>query len=173
MKSNKQRKAEIKDHRQKKLFKKQETEKLKTFPVNFDNLSEESKMSWSIPEMYIDEFYHCIDCGVKSLFSAEKQKEWYEVEKRYFWQKPIRCRLHHEEWRSKRKIKFKMDRNLLALKENPDNRTIMFACAESIIQFHKETKNGNLRAAMILLKKLDYKDELLSYCQDELKESSE
>ena len=64
-----------------------------------------------------------------------------------------------------------MDRNLKALKEKPNDETIMFGCAESIIEFHKQTRNGNLQSAIFLLKKLNYEDELLDYCKNELKGS--
>jgi hypothetical protein len=171
LKSNKQRKSEIKEHRQKKLIKKQNREVINTLAVNYDALSVESKRSWSIPDFYTDEDYYCIDCGAKSFFSAEKQKEWYEVKKRYFWQRPIRCRLHHEEWRVKRKSKFIMDRNLEALRQNPDDKAIMINCAESIVQFHQDTGNGNLQSALFILKKLDRKDELYDYCRNQLKGS--
>ena len=95
-------------------------------------------------------------------------KEWYEVSKRYFWQRPTRCSYHHDEWRIKRKNKFAMDRNLSALKENPSDEVIMAKCAESIVQFHKDTGNGNLQTALCLLNKLERTDSLYVYCRNQL-----
>ena len=53
-----------------------------------------------------------------------------------------------------------MDRNLSALKENPSDEKIMAKCAESIVQFHKDTGNGNLQTALCLLNKLERTDSL-------------
>lgn len=140
--------------------------KRKKIPVCFTALSEASQRSWTIPEFYEDETYRCVDCGKESLFTAEMQREWYEVKKRYFFQRPIRCSEHHEEWRLKRKSKFKMDRALAALRKNPESENAMQTTAKAIIDFHKKTGNGNLQAALHLLRKLGNDDELLNYCKE-------
>jgi hypothetical protein len=145
--------------------------KPKSIPVILGNLSEKSLRSWDLPEFYKDENCKCIDCGTVFLFTAEEQRCWYEVEKRYYWQRPIRCSLDHDIWRDKRKHKFDMDKNLEDLKESPEDDEIMLKCAESIIQFHKDTDNGNLQLASSLLQKLKILDKRYQYCKEQIKKS--
>jgi hypothetical protein len=66
--------------------------------VNFAELSEASKRSWSIPSHYESYIYKCIACGEDSEFSASLQQEWYEQKKKYFWMAPNKCRLCYVEW---------------------------------------------------------------------------
>ena len=168
MKSNKQRKVEIKQKRLEKLAKKDRPWRAHRVLVDSRQLSEKSLRSRDIPTHYIDELYHCIDCGIECTFLADQQKDWYEVEKRYFWQRPTRCIFHHDEWRVKRSNKFDMDRRLEALSKNPRDEENMAQCAESMVQFHKDTSNGNLQTALCLLKKLKRTDPFYTYCKDRL-----
>lgn len=76
-------------------------------PVDQSRLSEKSLRSWSLPEYYTDERYRCVGCGKECVFTAETQKEWYEDQGKFFWERPDRCEDCHSEWRSLRKdIKF-------------------------------------------------------------------
>ncbi len=122
--------------------------------ITFENLSEASKRSWTIPEFYEDEEYGCVDCGEASLFAAERQKEWYEIQKRYFFQRPIRCQDCHDIWRDQKKSKLHMDRKLEELKSNPENQNVMEECAFAIIDFHQKNNRGNLNMALHLLRAL-------------------
>ena len=122
--------------------------------IDFDKLSKKSQRSWSIPEFYEDEMIACVDCGEKFLFSAATQKKWYEQDKRYFYQRPIRCTKHHEIWKKAKFSKERMDRLLAELKER-DSQNIKLECAESIINYQEQTGHGNLLLAKKLLKSLD------------------
>ena len=132
-------------------------------------LTEASLRSYSVPEFYVDEIYNCIECGAESLFSAERQKEWYEVKKRDIFQRPNRCRPHFLEWVSNRRIKFQMDDAFESLKSNPESKDAMRTYALSIVKFHKNTGNGNLNAAIHILRKLDKDKDALEYCTEQMK----
>jgi uncharacterized phage-like protein YoqJ len=135
-------------------MKRQKTNKI---AVDITKLSAASKRSESIPEFYEDETYNCVDCGVKCIFTAEIQKNWYEVSKRYFWQRPIRCDEHHKSWSEAKRKKLKMDQIIAELKDSGSNKLIL-ECSEAIIAFYEQTGHGNLQMAKHLLKELeDYK----------------
>ena len=138
-------------------------------PVEFDKLSEKSLCSWDIPEFYLDELYKCIDCGKQFIHTAETQKEWYEVQKKYIWQRPNRCDTHFQEWRVARKSKFEMDKALEKLREFPEDRKLLKSYAESIVKFHKNHERGNLQIAMSIFNKLEIKSNHSAYCRDRLK----
>ena len=57
--------------------------------------SDESKRSYSYDshiEFYEDERYQCVKCGCSAVFSAQEQKEAFEVKKRYIWQRRTLCK---------------------------------------------------------------------------------
>jgi hypothetical protein len=132
-------------------------------------LTEASLRSYGVPEFYVDEYYECIECGVKSLFSAEKQREWYEVKKRDIYVRPSRCPQHFIEWLSGRKAKYWMDVEIEKLKADPDSKDAKLRYALSVVAFHKNTGNGNLNAAIHILRKLDKEQDALSYCVEQIK----
>ena len=145
-------------------------------PVNINELSEASKRSCSLPDFYEDKWYKCIDCGEKSLFLASSQKEWYEVQKRYFYQHPIRCRDCNNLWSETKKSKLNMDNRLVELKINPKNQKLIKECAFAIIAFHKKSNKGNLCKALHLLRsikahKKDIEDGIL-YCGENIKNNT-
>ena len=56
--------------------------------------SEESKRSYAYEytnKYYEDIGYLCIKCSSGCTFTAEEQKETYEVKKRYIWQRRVLC----------------------------------------------------------------------------------
>lgn len=135
----------------------EKNKKPKRIPVDFDALSEESRKSCSILDYYEDETFLCVDCGKVCAFPADKQKLWYEVHKRYFWQRPIRCAEHHELWSEAKSQKLKMDHLIADLKKS-NSRKLKIECAEAIIKHSELTGRGNLRMATELGKDLwDYK----------------
>ena len=140
-------------------------------PVEHEKLSEKSLRSWVLPEFYVDEIYNCIDCGKKCIHTAETQKRWHEEEKKYFWQKPLRCDIHFQEWRESRKSKFKMDRVLEKLKDHPEDKQLLISYAEAIVNFHQKNERGNLQLAMSIFKRFEIKDNNSHYCKQILKES--
>jgi hypothetical protein len=132
-------------------------------------LTEASLRSYGVPEFYVDEYYNCVECGVESLFSAEKQKEWYEVDKRDIYVRPCRCPQHFIEWLSGRKAKYWMDVAIEKLKADPDSKDAMLRYAMSVVSFHKNTGNGNLNSAIHILRKLDKDKDALEYCTEQMK----
>ena len=163
-----------KRNKSKELRKKKEALRKGTYvktklPVEFEKLSSKSLHSWSLPEYYIDEIYKCIECGKECIHTAETQKRWCEEEKKYFWQKPIRCEDHYQEWREARKTKFEMDRVLEKLKENPEDKNLLIAYAEAIVKFHQKNERGNLEAAMSIFKRFEIKDNYSHYCKLKLR----
>ena len=149
--------------------------KRKKLRVRKRELSEKSKRSWGIPAYYEDEAYSCVECGKRCLFSAMQQKEWYEVKKRYLGQRPIRCADCHLAWRETRSSKFKMDRLLTSLKDDPCDRERMVACALEIVGYHRRTGRGNLDLALHLLKAQQSDESLileaLDYCRSQVRRS--
>lgn len=122
--------------------------------VDFNKLSAKSQNSWTIPEFYEDEIISCVDCGENFLFSAAEQKKWYEEDKRYFFQRPIRCIKHHNEWLQVKRTKSRMDRLLEEIK-TPCSAKLQLNCAEAIIEYWVLTGEGNLNLAKKLLKKFE------------------
>lgn len=179
MKDYKKNREQTKQARSAKHFKRQTVEPDyiasrgpgRKIPVCPESLSEESQRSYGIPEFYEDEYYKCIECGKETLFSAEQQKQWYEVEKRYLFQGPIRCRHHFFLWLSDRKTKFRMDKALEYLNLHPDSKDAMRDYALSIVEFHKNTGNGNLHTAVHLLRKLNKDPDELAYCIEQIKKA--
>lgn len=67
---------------------------MKKVPLNKDAYSESSKRSegfWFLGDTYEDIRYQCKKCTKSTIFSAEEQKETYEVKKRYMWQQRTLC----------------------------------------------------------------------------------
>jgi hypothetical protein len=122
--------------------------------VDFNQLSEKSRKSITIPEFYEDEAIKCVDCGETFIFTAATQKQWYEKDKRYFWQRPIRCSKHHEIWKKARFAKERMDGLLEEAKVSKSDNAKL-ECAESIIEYRELTGHGNLLLAKKLLKSLE------------------
>ena len=140
----------------------------KTLPVNFNKLSEKSQRSWTIPEIYTDEIYSCIDCGESCVFTAIQQQEWYEIQKKYYWERPVRCQVHYMQWKNKKLTKTSMDQKLNKLKEKPNDINCLFEYAKSIIEYHKANGKGNLQIAISILKKVNETGELYKYCRENL-----
>jgi hypothetical protein len=64
-------------------------------PVDAEAWSEDGKQSLIHqfpPAAYEDEFYQCIACGARSVFTALEQRETYEVRKAYIWQRRVLCK---------------------------------------------------------------------------------
>jgi len=67
-------------------------------PVDFSRLSESSRRSYGIPRHYEDIRFKCLGCGKNVIFPASQQQQWYEAEKRYFWERPNKCYPCYREW---------------------------------------------------------------------------
>ncbi|MCK5877500.1 MAG: zinc-ribbon domain containing protein [Candidatus Marithrix sp.] len=98
MKSNKQRRLEIKAKRlkrAKKLLKLDITHKFKEFPqdvilANHEELKHNNTCGL-FPEYYVDILYTCCDCGSEEIWTAKQQKWWYEIAKGNIDSRAIRC----------------------------------------------------------------------------------
>lgn len=145
----------------------------RSIPVNRDALHPTSLHTLALPDYWEDEHFTCVDCGKEVLFSAERQREWYEVKKRPIFLRPIRCPEHHEAWRQGRRAKFAMDRRLERLKRDPNDTDVIREAAMAIVTFHQRTKRGNLQMALHLLRHLALQEKpivrAIRYCESELK----
>ena len=99
MKSNKQRRKEIKARRLKraeKLKKLDTTIALRRLPrlaVEADvELLAQHNNSYGIPEYYVDVPFRCRDCGSDEIWTAKQQKWWYEVVLGDINSTAVRCR---------------------------------------------------------------------------------
>lgn len=183
MKSNKQRKKEIKESRQAKEAKRQVAKlqnklfgkEFQRIPVSPNALSEKSKRSWSTLKYYEDQIYRCVECGKETVFSAEQQREWYEIKKRDIYLKPVRCHQHFVEWAIARQVKLKMAKALEDLRLHPNSGEIKRNCALSIVEFHKNTGKGNLNTALHLLRKLNGSadEDAITYCNEQIQKASQ
>jgi hypothetical protein len=98
MKSNKQRRKEIKAHRLKRTKKLVQTEKINNATkLPFSAISADCKAlqhnnSYCLPLFYVDKPFVCKDCGIAQIWTAQQQKWWYEVAKGDINSTAIRCR---------------------------------------------------------------------------------
>jgi len=97
MKSNKQRRLEIKTKRRKR----NKAKKLEPFGLNSflqlalieagrEQLLHNNTYSF-LPKFYLDKPFSCKDCGTKEIWTAIKQKWWYEVAKGHIDSTAVRC----------------------------------------------------------------------------------
>ncbi len=119
--------------------------------INFNSLSKESQNSWTIPEFYEDEIIKCRVCNSSFIFTAEKQKEWYEEKKKYFYMRPVLCKTHYLESLKNKKLKNLMDEKINEFKNNESRKTKL-GLAKAIISFYEQTGNGYLNKAIWCLK---------------------
>jgi MinD superfamily P-loop ATPase len=128
--------------------------------VRFERLSEASQRSISLPESYQDVVYICRDCACQCQFKAEQQQSWYELEKRYFYQRPVRCAQCHNMWCETRRIKLRVARA---------SHPVDYATA--LVQLHQRTGKGNLAKALHLLRSHCVEPELQTYCVAQLRKA--
>ena len=97
MKSGKQRRAEIKAKRLKRISERDNT--VNPFkhpmpewaiPVNKDEVHHHS-MFFDIPLFYVDKEFLCRDCGTTEVWTAKQQKWWYEIAKGDLETTAVRC----------------------------------------------------------------------------------
>lgn len=73
---------------------------MKLIPLNKEAYSESSKRSVGfefLGNFYEDIRFQCKKCSKSTIFTAEEQKETYEVKKKYMWQQRILCNRCHDE----------------------------------------------------------------------------
>lgn len=76
--------------------------------VEKENWSQSSKQSYAYlddNEFYENIPYRCYKCDISSIYSAEEQKETFEIKKAYIWQTRYLCNTCYEDLKAlKRKI---------------------------------------------------------------------
>lgn len=103
MKSNKQRRQELREKRRRRTQKKLGVRPtgvgrglLKRLPkgaIAADLSQQVPNNSYSLPPtFYIDQPFTCKDCGAREVWTAERQKWWYEVAKGPVFSIAVRCR---------------------------------------------------------------------------------
>ncbi len=73
---------------------------MKKLPVNKDAYSESSKKSVGfeyLDDYYEDKKYRCKKCYKQDVFTAEEQKNTFEVKKAYMWQQRFLCNVCYQE----------------------------------------------------------------------------
>ncbi len=98
MKSNKQRRAEIKAARLKKAQKQAGTLNTRFGPIPLHAMkADHAELAHNntyglLPLFYIDKPFVCRDCGSHEIWTAKQQKWWYEVAKGHIDSTAVRCR---------------------------------------------------------------------------------
>ena len=121
-------------------------------PVDFKALSDDTRHSHGLPDHYVDERFTCVDCGKECLFTAAQQKQLYEVKKRCFYQRPVRCSSCSASFRETRRTEFPLDQALARLPKRITDDSFKLDCALGIIEFHRLSQRGNLSLALHLLR---------------------
>jgi len=104
MKSNKQRRQEIKAQRLRRAERQIQIRRANARPVNRPVGAEpvtpallRRNNSYSIPDFvqrgyYLDRPFRCKDCGIEEVWTAAQQRWWYEVAQGDVWTVAVRCR---------------------------------------------------------------------------------
>ena len=104
MKSNKQRRQEIKAHRLRRAERQLQIRRVNARPVNHPVGTEpvtparlRPTTSYGIPDFvqrgyYQDRPFRCKDCGVEEIWTAAQQQWWYEEAQGEVWTVAVRCR---------------------------------------------------------------------------------
>lgn len=115
MKSNKQRRQEIKAQRRRRAERQLLIRRADTRPVHRPVGTEpvapallRRNNSYGIPDFvqrgyYQDRPFHCRDCGIEEVWTAAQQRWWYEVAQGEVWTVAVRCRACRQ-WERARKV---------------------------------------------------------------------
>lgn len=100
MKSGKQRRAEIKAARVARVAAGEARAYIDPRRLAPDN-------SYGVPDFvtrgcYVDVSFRCVDCGAEGVWTAKRQKWWYEVAKGGVWTRANRCRVCRANKRAQR-----------------------------------------------------------------------
>jgi hypothetical protein len=144
MKSNRQRRAEIKEERARKAMKRQKRLQHKArFPerppgtVAADHRVLSHINTYGLlPDYYLDRPFICRDCGAAETWTAKQQKWWYEVAKGHIDAFAVRCRACRQRIRQ-RKIAQKGHMAAMAAKPRHPNeaffrRRMRFSSSASV-----------------------------------------
>jgi hypothetical protein len=101
MKSNKQRRKEIKERRIARaleLTRPNVDIRWVTYPVSGSKVAADpaqlvhNNTYGFLPEFYVDRVFVCRDCGSQELWTAKQQKWWYEIAKGHIDSVAVRCK---------------------------------------------------------------------------------
>ena len=129
MKSNKQRKSEIKHRRWKRMEQQREAVKPPPIPPGAVVVDAEllatlnNGVVWGHSGYYEDAAYRCCDCGVACVWTAHDQKWWYEEAQGSVHASATRCavcRTKHREWRLSHCNAVEMDALRTLWRSRPD-----------------------------------------------------
>jgi len=95
MKSGKQRRAELRATRLRRAHKRHPLSPRAQLRVDATQLAPDN--SYGVPDFvwrgcYVDVEFRCVDCGAEGVWTAERQKWWYEEAKGGVWTRAKRCR---------------------------------------------------------------------------------
>ena len=131
MKSNRQRRAEIKAKRALRAMKLQSRLKpwarlgerpLGAVPADHGELSHNNTYGL-LPDYYVDRRFICRDCGATETWAAQQQKWWYEVAKGHIDSFAVRCRTCRQRIR---KQKMAQKRHMEAMAARPQHPNAAF-----------------------------------------------
>lgn len=129
MKSNKQRRLEIKANRLKQAKKQQQ--KLiaipaplpkGAIPANPQALAHNNTYD-ALPTYYLDRPFTCRDCGVAEVWTAEQQRWWYEIAKGNINARAVRCSACRYKRRELKRLQREHMDKMSILSKNRDTRT--------------------------------------------------
>jgi len=135
MKSNKQRRQEIKAHRLRRNA--QKARALNARPVDRPVGAEpvtpallRPTTSYGIPDFvqrgyYQDRPFRCKGCGVEEIWTAAQQRWWYEEAQGDVWTVAVRCRACRQAERARKAEARRIHREGLAMKQNPQLKTLL------------------------------------------------
>ena len=130
MKSGKQKKAEIKSRRKKKVGKTKidpykNTNPLPKGAVRADHSELVHNNTYGpLPYFYIDRPFVCRDCGSHEIWTAEQQKWWYEVAKGNIDSFAVRCRACRDKIKAKKDLQ-KEHMKKMAMKQPHPNEEFL------------------------------------------------
>lgn len=105
VKSGKQRRAQIKAARLERAHKRHPLSPEAIVCVNPTRLAPDG--SYGVPDFvrrgyYLDVAFRCVDCGAEGVWTAQRQKWWYEVAQGGVWTTARRCRACRAKRRAER-----------------------------------------------------------------------
>ncbi len=129
MKSNKQRRQEIKAQRLRRAERQLQIRRVNARPVNRTVDTEpvtstrlRSNNSYGIPDFvqrgyYQDRPFRCKDCGVEEIWTAAQQRWWYEEAQGDVWTVAVRCRACRQAERTRKAEARRIHREGLVMKQ--------------------------------------------------------
>lgn len=128
MKSNKQRRKEIKEHRRKKAEnmaiintynQKSEHPSVGAVEADHSKLGHINTCDF-LPAFYVDKPFTCRDCGSKEIWTAKQQKWWYEIAKGHIHSTAVRCKKCRDKIKNEKDVQKKHIEEIKKIKPHPN-----------------------------------------------------